>query len=133
VVGAFEADDYVLAQRVRGALRRETLALFQDIDLLALPSTAGPPPRVSELEEAMGFVDPVALDAASRYAYVASLCGNPAGTAPVGFDDQGLPLGLQLIGDVWDEASVLQTMAHLERLEVAQVKPPTGYQDLLNS
>ena len=131
VVGAFEPDDYVLAQRVRGGLRRETQALFRDVDLLALPTTGGPPPRVSESEEASGFVDPVALDDASRYIYVANLCGTPAGTVPVGFDAQGLPVGLQLCGDAWDEATVLQAMAHLERIGVAQVKPPPGYQELL--
>lgn len=133
VVGAFEPDDYVLAQRVRGALRRETQRLFRDVDLLALPSTGGPPPRVSDWEEAAGFVDPVALEEASRYVYVANLCGTPAGTAPVGFDAQGLPIGLQLLGDAWDEASVLQAMAHLERLGAAQVKPAPEYHDLLVS
>ena len=131
VVGAFEPDDYVLAQRVRGALRRETQALFQDVDLLALPTTGGPPPKVSDSEEASGFVDPAAIDEASRYIYVANMCGTPAGTAPVGFDAQGLPVGLQLCGDAWDEASVLQAMGHLERMGVAQVKPAPGYQSQL--
>jgi len=131
VVGAFEPDDYVLAQRVRGALRRETQALFQEVDLLALPSTGGPPPKVSESEEASGFVDPLALDDASRYVYVASLCGTPAGTAPVGFDALGLPVGLQLLGDAWDEASVLQALAHLERIGAARVTPAPAYQELL--
>jgi aspartyl-tRNA(Asn)/glutamyl-tRNA(Gln) amidotransferase subunit A len=133
VVGAFEPDDYVLAQRVRGALRRETQALFQEVDLLALPSTGGPPPKVSEREEASGFVDPIALDEASRYVYVASLCGTPAGTAPVGFDAQGLPVGLQLMGDAWDEASVLQALAHLERIGAARVTPAPAYQELLGT
>lgn len=133
VVGAFEPDDYVLAQRVRGALRRETQALFRDVDLLALPSTGGPPPRVSEWEEASGFVDPVALDQASRYVYVANLCGTPAGTVPVGFDAQGLPVGLQLLGDAWDEASVLQAMAHLERIGAARIKPSPAYHELVES
>jgi aspartyl-tRNA(Asn)/glutamyl-tRNA(Gln) amidotransferase subunit A len=130
VVEAFASDDYVLAQRVRGALRRETVELFNQVDVLALPSTGGPPPKVTELEEAMGFVDPIALGQASRYVYLANLCGNPAGTAPVGFDDHGLPQGLQIVGDVWDEASVLQVMAHLERIDVARVKAPPGYQGL---
>lgn len=131
VVGAFEPDDYVLAQRVRGALRRETRDLFREVDLLALPTTGGPPARVSEREEARGFVDPAALEQASRYVYVANLCGTPAGTAPVGFDAEGLPVGLQLLGDAWDEASVLQAMAHLERIGAAQVRPAPGYQELL--
>ena len=122
----------MLAQRVRGALRKETVELFQDVDLLAVPTTGGPPPKVSEREEVGGFVDPVALDEASRYIYVPSLCGNPAGTAPVGFDAQGLPIGLQLVGDVWDEATVLQGLAHLERQGIARVSAAPGYEDLLS-
>jgi aspartyl-tRNA(Asn)/glutamyl-tRNA(Gln) amidotransferase subunit A len=37
----------------------------------------------------------------------------------VGVDDDGLPVGLQIIGDAWDEACVLQVLAHLERAGIA--------------
>jgi aspartyl-tRNA(Asn)/glutamyl-tRNA(Gln) amidotransferase subunit A len=132
VVNAFRPDDYVLAQRLRGALRRETLRFFADVDLLALPSLAGPPPKVSDSEELEGFLDPDALEHASAFVYVGNLCGNPAGTAPVGFDDNGLPVGLQILGDAWDEASVVQVLAHLERLGVAEVKAGPNHQDLVS-
>jgi aspartyl-tRNA(Asn)/glutamyl-tRNA(Gln) amidotransferase subunit A len=131
VVSAFKADDYVLAQRLRAALRRQLREAFQEVDLIAHPTRGGPPPKVSDAEEAAGFVDPEALDQASAYCYLANLCGTPAGTAPVGFDDKGLPVGLELMGDVWDEASVLAALAHLERTGTARVKLPEVHQDLM--
>jgi len=45
-------------------------------------------------------------------------------TAPVGFDAQGMPVGLQLVGDAWDEATVIAAGAHLERLGVARPRRP---------
>jgi aspartyl-tRNA(Asn)/glutamyl-tRNA(Gln) amidotransferase subunit A len=131
VVSAFAPDDYPLAQRVRAALRRETAEILRDVDVLALPTTAGPPPIVSASEAASSFVDPGALDSASRFAYVPNLCGLPAGTAPVGVDGAGMPVGLQIIGDAWDEASVLATMGHMERIGLARAKRPPASVDLL--
>lgn len=126
----FRPDDYVIAQRLRGELRRETAALLADVDVLALPTTGNLPPLVTDAESRTGFVDPAALDEISRYAYVGNLTGIPAGTAPVGFVD-GLPVGLQILGDAWDEACVLQVLAHLERTGSANVRRPPGYVDLL--
>jgi Asp-tRNA(Asn)/Glu-tRNA(Gln) amidotransferase A subunit family amidase len=40
-------------------------------------------------------------------------------------DPQSLPIGLQLVGDAWDEATVLAATAHLERLGVARAVRPS--------
>ena len=50
--------------------------------------------------------------------------GLPCGTAPVGLGDAGLPVGLQIVGDAFDEATVLSVLAHLERIGVATVRKP---------
>jgi len=130
VMGGFEPDDYVDAQRLRATLRTQVRDVLCDVDLLALPMAATTAPRASD-EDMNGFVDPPVLGAASRYAYIGNLCGLPAATGPVGRDADGLPIGLQLIGDAFDEATVLQALGHLERLEVARVEPPGCYVDLL--
>jgi len=71
------------------------------------------------------------LNAVSRFVYIGNLTGLPAATAPVGVDRDGLPIGLQVIGDAWDEACVLQVLAHLERLDVARpVRPRAASRDL---
>ena len=56
--------------------------------------------------------------------FMGNLTGLPASSAPVGGDAQGLPVGLQLVGDAWDEATVLAATAHLERLGIAVPRRP---------
>ncbi|HEX4339171.1 MAG TPA: amidase [Polyangiaceae bacterium] len=115
----FSPTDYLDAQRLRSRLREQTAAALRTVDLIALPTTNSTAPRVTEREMKQGFVDPDALNAISRYSYVGNLTGIPAGTAPVGTARDGLPVGLQLLGDAWDEAVVLQALAHLQRIGVA--------------
>jgi aspartyl-tRNA(Asn)/glutamyl-tRNA(Gln) amidotransferase subunit A len=123
--------DFVDAMRLRAGLRREAQRVFGDVDLLALPTTAETAMVVTDAEMATGFTDTTAMDALCRFAFLANLTGLPAGTSPVGKDARGLPIGFQLVGDAWDEATVLGAMAHLERLGVARVERPKIAVDVL--
>jgi aspartyl-tRNA(Asn)/glutamyl-tRNA(Gln) amidotransferase subunit A len=120
----FRPDDYVDAQRIRGSVRIELAAALREVDVLAMPATAVGAPPVSDEEARSGFIDPPLLDAMCRFAFLANVTGVPAGVAPIGSDRNGMPVGLQIVGDAWDEACVLQVLAHLERLGVAQVRRP---------
>jgi len=120
----FRPDDYVDAQRIRAALRAELAEVLRQVDVLALPATAVSAPPVTDAEARTGFIDPPLLDAMCRFAFLANVTGVPAGVAPVGLDALGLPVGLQIVGDAWDEACVLQVLAHLERLGVARAHRP---------
>lgn len=122
----FRPEDYVDAQRIRAALRRELSDVLLDVDVLALPATGAGAPPISNAEASFGFIDPPALDAMCRFAFLGNVTGVPAGVAPVGRDRNGLPVGLQIVGDAWDEACVLQVLAQLERSGVAQVRRPPG-------
>jgi len=122
----FKPDDYVDAQRIRSAVRLELAEALRDVDVIAMPATAVSAPPVSDDEARTGFIDPPLLDAMCRFAFLANVTGVPAGVAPVGSDRQGLPVGLQIVGDAWDEACVLQVLAHLERIGVARVQRPGG-------
>jgi aspartyl-tRNA(Asn)/glutamyl-tRNA(Gln) amidotransferase subunit A len=124
VLGETTATQYVQAQRLRTGLRREMARAFADVDLFALPTTATAAMRVTDGEFEGGFVDARALDAACRFCFLANLTGLPALSAPVGLDEARLPLGFQLVGDAWDEATVLAAGAHLERIGVAHVPRP---------
>ncbi len=130
-IGTFAPDDYLDAQRLRAELRRQVQATLQRVDVLALPTTAAPAAHVSEADEIDGFLDPAALDASCRFAFIGNLTGVPAGSAPVGMDADGVPIGLQIVGDSWDEAAVLQVLAHLERTGAACTKRPSSAVDLL--
>lgn len=126
----FRPDDYLDAQRLRAELRAEVALLLGAVDVLALPTTATTAPPITDADLTDGFVDPAALDAACRFAFLGNLTGCPAGTAPVGMDDGGLPIGLQIVGDAWDEAAVLQVLGHLERIGAAHVERPSAGIDL---
>jgi aspartyl-tRNA(Asn)/glutamyl-tRNA(Gln) amidotransferase subunit A len=127
----FRPDDYVDGQRLRQGLRRDVAAALRDVDLLAMPSTALPSPQITDAELRGGFLDPPLLDGMCRYAFLANLTGLPAISAPVGTDRDGMPVGLQLMGDAWDEACVLQAAAALERAGVASALPCEAAVDLL--
>jgi aspartyl-tRNA(Asn)/glutamyl-tRNA(Gln) amidotransferase subunit A len=128
----FRPDDYLDGQRLRQGLRRDVAAALRQVDLLALPSTARSAPQISDDEARGGFVDPPLLDGMCRYAFLGNLTGLPAISVPVGGDRDGMPVGLQLIGDAWDEACVLQAAAALERLGIARAIASDATTDLLS-
>jgi aspartyl-tRNA(Asn)/glutamyl-tRNA(Gln) amidotransferase subunit A len=125
------ADDYVDAQRLREKLRSDIQAALREVDVIALPTTATTAPTITDAEARSGIIDTTALDAACRFAFLGNLTGLPAASAPVGKDGSGLPVGLQVLGDAWDEACVLQVLGHLERIGVATAPKPRGAVDLL--
>lgn len=133
VLAGMTALEQLDAQRLRSGLRREIRNVFRGVDVLAMPTTAITAPRYTESDAGTSFSDPSALDGLCRYAFLANLTGLPAGTAPVGTDAEALPIGLQIVGDAWDEAAILGVLAHLERSEIARVPRPTGAIDLLES
>jgi aspartyl-tRNA(Asn)/glutamyl-tRNA(Gln) amidotransferase subunit A len=130
-IEAFRPDDYLDGQRLRAELRRQVAETLADVDVLALPTTASGAPPITDSEASDGFVDPPAIDAMCRFAFIGNLTGIPAASAPVGVDADGLPVGLQILGDSWDEAAVLQVLAHLERIGAAAVRRPASHVDLL--
>ncbi len=121
---AFSAMEYLDTARLRHGLRREMARAFTHLDLLALPTVVAPAAKVSSADMRSGFLDTRVLDGLCRFVFLGNLTGLPALSAPVGCDTDGLPLGLQLVGDAWDEASTLTAAAHLERLGIAVPRRP---------
>ncbi|HEY8429839.1 MAG TPA: amidase family protein, partial [Sandaracinaceae bacterium] len=124
LISSMRPDDYLDAQCLRATLRQQTAELLREVDVIALPTTAKVAPPVTDADMKQGFADTVALAAACRFAFLANLTGLPAGTAPVGSGEAGLPVGLQIVGDAFDEHTVLAVLAHLERTGVASVRKP---------
>ncbi len=82
-----------------GRLRR----LFDEIDILLIPAAPGPTPTWEELDAMQG--DPgVLMDRISRYTMPFNVSGSPTLSLPCGFDRNGMPLGLQLVGPHLSEA-----------------------------
>lgn len=110
---------YGRATSVRARLRAELEDAFQRCDVLLTPTTPTTAFRLGEK------VDPLSMYLADVYTVSANLAGIPALSLPCGFDGEGLPLGLQLLGPHFQEARLLRVAAALERsLEVPERLPP---------
>jgi len=130
ILSRFTSVEQLDSQRLRTGLREEVARALRVVDAIALPTTAITAPRYTEDDARTSFSDPVSLEGLCRFAFVANLTGLPAGTAPVGTDAAGLPIGLQFLGDAWDEATVIGVLSHLERIGFSAKRPP-GSIDLL--
>ena len=131
VLAGLTALEHLDAQRLRTGLRHELRQALAGVDVIAFPTTAVTAPATPRRTRRLAFSDPAALEGLTRFAFLANLTGNPAGTAPVGADAAGLPIGLQIVGDAWDEVLVLSVLAHLERAGIASVRKPPGAVDLI--
>ena len=98
---------YLKAQRVRTLIRRDYEQAFERVDVVAMPTS---PTAAFKLGEKMS--DPLQMYLADIFTVSASLAGLPAISVPCGFTSNALPLGLQLTGRMFDEATLLQA-AHL--------------------
>jgi aspartyl-tRNA(Asn)/glutamyl-tRNA(Gln) amidotransferase subunit A len=94
-------DLYVRALRIRSQFRRELRPLLARYDALLTPTTPAPAP------EGMPTGDP-------RFQIPWSLSGCPSITVPCGLSASGLPLGLQLVSDLFTEAPLLAAAAWCE-------------------
>jgi Asp-tRNA(Asn)/Glu-tRNA(Gln) amidotransferase A subunit family amidase len=100
------AADYAHALRARAALSEGWRRVFEQVDLVATPTTGrtAPPIRPDALG---GESDLATLDQIMRYAHAPNLFGFPAISIPAGYDADGAPIGLQFIGKPWSEALLL--------------------------
>ncbi len=124
------AQQFLGCERTRRALRYQVAQVLMQVDLIALPASAALPPRFELAETRRGTFDSAATNAALRFSMLANLTGLPACSIPGGMHD-GLPVGLQLVGDAWDEASVTAACAHAERIGLADIPLPPGFRSLV--
>ena len=107
-----------LAQLQRG--RQEIAKTFRDIDILLTPTTPASTPRISELLKDIALLRPAEV-LLLRNTRPVNLWGLPAISVPCGFNSQGLPIGLQIIGGANREQKVLRAAYAYEqaRLEAS--------------
>lgn len=88
-------------------IRTEIDRVFEAFDVLVTPTTPIPAPALDELKKNPDLLRPREL-ALLRNTRPANVWGLPAISVPCGFNISGLPIGLQIIGRRWHEATVLQ-------------------------
>ena len=100
---------YTQAQKVRALIARDFDAAWEQCDLLLTPTA---PSAAFALGEKSA--DPIAMYLNDVFTVPSSLAGLPAMSVPGGLDEQGLPLGLQIIGRALDEQGVLNAGLAIE-------------------
>jgi len=97
---------YLKAQKVRALLTRDFDEAFRKVDVIATPTS---PTAAFRLGEKVN--DPLAMYLADIYTVTADLAGIPGISVPCGQTKENLPIGLQILGKHFDEATVLR-LAH---------------------
>ena len=101
---------YRKAQQVRTLIRRDFDAAFESVDVLLTPTAPSTAFRAGAHAD-----DPLAMYLADLLTIPVNLAGLPAISVPCGFSDAGLPIGVQLIGNVLDEARLLRVAHQYEQ------------------
>ena len=100
---------YAQAQRVRTLITRDFEAAYADCDLLVAPTAPTTAFRIGEKAD-----DPLAMYLNDIFTIPSNLAGAPALSLPVGLDDAGLPVGLQLMAPLLGEAMLFRAARALE-------------------
>ena len=107
--------EYVQARLKQLEYRNKILSFFEKYDLLLTPTLAIPPLEIDKfvVKEIAGTkVSPLGWMA---FTYPFNITGQPAASVPCGWTDNGLPIGLQIVGQRFDDAAVLRAAAAFEQ------------------
>jgi aspartyl-tRNA(Asn)/glutamyl-tRNA(Gln) amidotransferase subunit A len=116
-MGAFVSGaHYVRAQQLRALVRSEIDDALAKRDVLLAPATPIAAPLLGERETTLGDGRSDVRSALIRLTRPFNYSGHPAGSAPCGFTAGGLPIGLQIVGRPFDEATVLRVVDAYQRL-----------------
>jgi aspartyl-tRNA(Asn)/glutamyl-tRNA(Gln) amidotransferase subunit A len=102
---------YLKAQKVRTLLAHDFENAFREVDAIVTPTTPTPAFKIGEKAD-----DPLAMYLADIYTVTGDLAGVPGISVPCGNTRAGLPIGLQVLGRHFDEATVLRVAQAVESL-----------------
>ncbi len=114
---------YRKAQQVRTLIGQDFDNAYDQVDLILAPTTPSGAFGVGEKTD-----DPVSMYLNDVFTVPANLAGLPAISVPAGLDSQGLPLGLQLIGRQFDEATLFRAASAIESAAGFTAKPTTWWE-----
>jgi aspartyl-tRNA(Asn)/glutamyl-tRNA(Gln) amidotransferase subunit A len=97
---------YLKAQKIRRLIQQDFAQAFSDVDVIMGPSAPTTAFKLGAKKD-----DPIAMYLEDLYTIPVSLAGLPGMTFPIGFAEDGLPVGMQLVGNYFQEARMLN-IAH---------------------
>ena len=100
--------------------RGEIAEKFEEVDVVVMPTTPIPAPRIADLMKDPSLLRPAEL-LLLRNTRPVNVWGLPAISVPCGFTSQGLPIGLQIVGPPGGEAKVLRAANAYEQVEKKKV------------
>jgi aspartyl-tRNA(Asn)/glutamyl-tRNA(Gln) amidotransferase subunit A len=113
---------YLQAQKLRRMIADDFQACFTQCDLIA-----GPVAPTVAWKLGAQHDDPVAAYLADIFTLPASLAGLPGMSAPAGFGEHGMPVGLQLIGNYFQEAALLHATHAFQQATDWHTRAPAGF------
>ena len=109
---------YRKAQRVRRLIRNDFLEAFKQCDAILTPAAPGTAFAIGEKQD-----DPLQMYLEDVFTVTLNLAGLPGICVPVSLAQNGLPMGLQLIGRAFDEATLFTAASALEKAAGFSAKP----------
>ncbi len=116
--------DYLNAQRLRKRYQKEFAKIWKDVDCLFVPGTPTTAPKIGQTRMTIDGVEDDVRLATTRPVRAVNALGLPVLSVPCGMDAGNLPMGLQIIGRPWDEATLIRIGAALEDSGVTSVTAP---------
>jgi aspartyl-tRNA(Asn)/glutamyl-tRNA(Gln) amidotransferase subunit A len=114
---------YGRALKVRSLITQDFRDAFQQVDVIACPTSPTTAFKIGERAD-----DPLSMYLADIFTLSVNLSASCGLSLPCGFDSKGLPIGLQLIGDALQEATILNAaFAYEQATEWYKAKPLTVY------
>jgi len=111
---------YLKAQKVRTLIRADFDAAFQRVDVIVCPTSPTTAFRIGEKTD-----DPLQMYLSDVFTLSCNLAGLPGISLPCGFDSNGLPIGLQLLGPAFKEETILRVAyAYEQATDWHKAKPP---------
>ncbi|MGN1139816.1 MAG: Asp-tRNA(Asn)/Glu-tRNA(Gln) amidotransferase subunit GatA [Oliverpabstia sp.] len=102
---------YLKALKAKALIKKEFDQAFEKYDCILAPASPTTAPKIGT-----SLCDPLQMYLSDIYTVAVNLAGLPAVSLPCGRDSQGLPVGMQIIGDCFQEKKILQTAAAYEAL-----------------
>ena len=112
---------YLQAQKIRRLIADDFIEAYKSCDVILGPTAPGTAFKLGEKAD-----DPVSMYLNDLYTIPANLAGLPGMSLPCGFDSKGLPIGLQLVGNYFAEAKMLNVAHQYQRATDWHTRAPEG-------